>query len=672
MSEKNIQIDSNENKENILQRPEKSFLRKNLPIIGAVVGVVVVGIVIGLIPVYKSTSGPSTQIVDSTQSSIVPVQTSTSTSSFTPTTTTSSSTTTASTTSTTTTSTKTTTTTSTTTSTTTTSTTTITTSTTTTTIQTCIIKTDINSVYPSDYNSNSCPNNYFAEPNNLTLTDSYYFNYPVVQVIYCYGTKVSLQCPSNQVLKFLAVYYGIQPNTNTNFCRLGFVQHDACYWVPENIVRGCEGEQKCEIEVKDGLLGDPCKGSNNHQLFFQYQCIDLDKFDQINACSKNITKKSICSPLTPGAQNNFWCENEVQINCPSGLIRILCAFYGIDPNFKICPKGFYTGSPDTCYSSESQAYMETICNGRTSCRIANLDRNIPDYLKVCSGYQNILYAEWECVASLITTTTQAPSTVSTLPFCPFEQNLSGICVSEKFSPHVPVELVNSTSSYFGFPTVEYTLCQDSIMVLTCPTDLVIHIHTAYFGIQPNTSRSLCMSDSELPVCYTNTGYETILRACEAKSSCSLLATANTIAGVDLCPSHSKQLFVQYQCVDAIGWNKTISKCQVNADLPEICPAFNETENVLEQTWCEDSDMSIECLSGRIEVVCAFYGLHPSVAECGNLENINFKPVCYFESSFNYIDVLCSNQTKCEISDYSVFSDPCTHFQKAIYVQWKCV
>jgi hypothetical protein len=258
--------------------------------------------------------------------------------------------------------------------------------------------------------------------------------------------------------------------------------------------------------------------------------------------------------------------------------------------------------------------------------------------------------------------------------------VSGTCPSATFSPYVPTYSTNSTSTSFQYPIYLQTVCQNSRMIIACPTDQVIHIFSAYFGIQSGTTTTTCTTSSqEIPAaCYFLNAYNTIKATCESLSSCYLRATVNSMAGADLCPSYQKQLTVQYQCVDTAvlaNITKTVDACFPNTTAPLICPATTSygLSGVSAQTWCDGSSMSIQCASGKnIQILCAFYGLHPSLSAC-NVGFLSYQPVCYFKSSMATVNSTCNGLNSCVVGNFSsTFLDPCIDVDKALYVQWRCV
>jgi hypothetical protein len=147
-----------------------------------------------------------------------------------------------------------------------------------------------------------------------------------------------------------------------------------------------------------------------------------------------------------------------------------------------------------------------------------------------------------------------------------------------------------------------------------------------------------------------------------------------MAGADMCPRFSKQLTVQYQCVDAKVLANTISACNLNTVPPLICPAVSSYPHaVQEQTWCDGASMSLSCATGlRLQILCAFYGVHPTLNAC-NIEYLSYKPVCYFRSSMTTVNATCGGLNSCTIGNFtSTFLDPCQDVDKALYVQWRCI
>ena len=172
-------------------------------------------------------------------------------------------------------------------------------------------------------------------------------------------------------------------------------------------------------------------------------------------------------------------------------------------------------------------------------------------------------------------------------------------------------------------------------------------------------------------CYYPSVFNQINSTCEYQNTCSIRGTSNTFSVADPCPTFSKQLFIQYQCVDYYGLNSTINQCRKNKQVPPICPAINDTQLVRDATACdaENAPLTLSCKVGeKIEIVCAYYGLHPDIKKCILPTNV---PVCYFASSYNNVTSICTGQQSCSIQFLNTFADPCQGMDKALYVRWKC-
>lgn len=275
------------------------------------------------------------------------------------------------------------------------------------------------------------------------------------------------------------------------------------------------------------------------------------------------------------------------------------------------------------------------------------------------------------------------------PWCPYSQlPTNGTC--QQTSPYEPEFTSNSSQLYFGYPVATQVLCENARLVLVCSGDLVIHIYAAYYGVQQSTAvTSTCVQASDgLEInakCYVRQGFDVIEASCEGKSSCNLRVSTATMGGPDLCPTVSKQLFVQYQCVDPKVLDYVTSVCPRPPLTPPICPSIVVTTNsssttttttTHSQTWCDGESMSIVCPNNlNISIECAFYGLDPTLedAPCG-IGLLTYEPVCYLVSSMSRIDALCTGKSACSISDITDFfsdRDPCADLDKQLHVQWKC-
>lgn len=418
--------------------------------------------------------------------------------------------------------------------------------------------------------------------------------------------------------------------------------------------------------------GDPCLSQTNEQLLVQYQCVDSNSYDRISSCPLDKNVPSNC----PKIANNItieeftWCEpTTMQIVCPlRQVIRINCAFYGIDPYLKC--SGFTLGAPTSCYSTAAVNIINTACSGRRTCSVSGNPSFANTLRNVCPGYSNILYVQWECVSSTATTAQMQISTASTLPYCDLKIIPSGKCPTS--NPYVPAFLTDSTQKSFGYPISEIIACAGKI-VLNCPTNTVIHIYSAYYGIQSKTMTSQCLGTlTDIPeACYYQSTFDIISSNCEFQQTCSVTANSATLGGTDICPDYpQKQLFIQYQCVDNYGLNSTINKCPLNSELPPYCPA--KSSNLQESYFCSGQNITLSCTSNKnISISCGFYGIHPSYNYC-NTTSIASRPVCYFGDTLVILKNLCQGKFRCDLTDLSMFIDPCSGLTKVLYIQWECV
>jgi hypothetical protein len=505
-----------------------------------------------------------------------------------------------------------------------------------------------------------------------------------------------VRCPENQVIRVHSAYYGLQPYTNTDLCAKNPSNGPiSCYnlnTTKEFIIERCENRNICQILINTNNFGDPCNDFANKQFFIQYQCMDQPMYnDMILAqCALNDEVSSNCPILTNTSIQfeRLYCEGiDASITCPSDkVIKILCAWYGIDP-YKRCADGFYLGAPTSCFSKKSLDLVYSQCNNQESCTFSgSFETN--GFEKICKSYTNSLFIQWECVIrgqATTTTTISAALTSQTgsvdLPPCRSNAVIGACPSSLSFSSYVPQPLSNSTQTSFQYPILTQTVCQNSRMIIACPENMVIHVYSAYYGIQAQTTTTYCTpfpsGQPELPkACYFLNAFDTINSTCEYKSRCMLRATINSMSGVDLCPLFNKQLTVQYQCVDRYVLEQKINHCDLIKQAPSICPAVlsYSMQPVYEQVRCDGQIMTLECPSGKsIKVLCSFYGIHPSLNAC-NIQTLNYRPVCYFSSSSTVVNDACNNFQKCVLNNFSTLftRDPCADLDKALLVQWTCL
>ena len=114
-------------------------------------------------------------------------------------------------------------------------------------------------------------------------------------------------------------------------------------------------------------------------------------------------------------------------------------------------------------------------------------------------------------------------------------------------------------------------------------------------------------------CFRQETAEQIIGHCEKNNSCTILVTANNY-GDPCIGSPSKQMMIQFQCLDTLAYNK-VGKCSKNRSLKSICPILvnSFSKKYFERKSCEPASMSISCSPGKvISILCSFYGIDPNL------------------------------------------------------------
>lgn len=166
----------------------------------------------------------------------------------------------------------------------------------------------------------------------------------------------------------------------------------------------------------------------------------------------------------------------------------------------------------------------------------------------------MLLVQWQCISTTTTTTTSTTTTTkstSSNSCANTTISLNGKCPdTNSFSPYEPTYLTNSTSTSFGYPIYQEIVCENSVIVLKCPTNLVLHIYAAYYGVQTQTSTETCRNSTGLEsgtfptMCYIWEGFKIVNASCEYQNVCKLRVTTTILGGPDLYPSIGKQLLIQ--------------------------------------------------------------------------------------------------------------------------------
>ena len=172
-------------------------------------------------------------------------------------------------------------------------------------------------------------------------------------------------------------------------------------------------------------------------------------------------------------------------------------------------------------------------------------------------------------------------------------------------------LTLSSSYRFQYPVLQEVICTGSSFELRCPKSQRIHIISAYYGIQSDTSTACSTNPTPVGMCYRSSTVDSIISVCESNSTCKLLLTSSNFG--DPCIGQTyKQMLVKYQCLDPSTYT-TVSQCPKYTNLTSICPSLSSSGAQYEQKWCEPATMTITCSGGNvINIVCAFYGIDPVI------------------------------------------------------------
>ena len=197
-----------------------------------------------------------------------------------------------------------------------------------------------------------------------------------------------------------------------------------------------------------------------------------------------------------------------------------------------------------------------------------------------------------------TTTTPAQSQIISSSYtCPYN------------TPYVAQFLSLANWYSYGYLINQQIACSNSIINLVCPTNQFIHIYAAYFGIQAKTlSNCVTLSATSPTNCFNKAVFTTINSTCEYQNNCTIIATVSRLG--DPCFGNSKQLLIQYQCIDVNTIN-ILNQCPINTNTSSACPYLNDS-SIQEVQLCEPSIMTIQCTApSLIQIVCAYYGIDSS-------------------------------------------------------------
>ena len=140
---------------------------------------------------------------------------------------------------------------------------------------------------------------------------------------------------------------------------------------------------------------------------------------------------------------------------------------------------------------------------------------------------------------------------------------------------------------------------NSRLQIQCPTSQLIHVFSAYYGLQPATNTNYCAVNSYggPALCYRPNSFSIVASSCQGRNNCSLTITSSRFG--DLClPYTNNQLMVQYQCVDTAAYS-AISACPINSTALSICPALTDLSTQSARLWCDPDVMTIQCSAGQV-------------------------------------------------------------------------
>lgn len=80
--------------------------------------------------------------------------------------------------------------------------------------------------------------------------------------IVCEGDAMYLTCPTGKTLQIVSAIYG-RSESGDNVCPHNSIQTTSCSSTSSSAIvqSNCNGLQRCFIEAKNGLYGDPCQGT---------------------------------------------------------------------------------------------------------------------------------------------------------------------------------------------------------------------------------------------------------------------------------------------------------------------------------------------------------------------------------------------------------------------------
>ncbi|EDO35370.1 predicted protein, partial [Nematostella vectensis] len=213
---------------------------------------------------------------------------------------------------------------------------------------------------------------------NSVYGDPCYGTYKYIEVLYhcsylssalvfrlCENRQGTLRCPKGKVIVVAYANYG---RTAKGVCRHNSIKTTRCYSSKSKILirKACHGENKCALNARNSVYGDPCYGTYKY-IEVLYHCSRLDVFRL--------------------------CENrQGTLRCPKGKVIVVAyANYGRTAK-GVCRHNSIKTT--RCYSSKSKILIRKACHGENKCAL-NARNSV--YGDPCYGTYKYIEVLYHCV-----------------------------------------------------------------------------------------------------------------------------------------------------------------------------------------------------------------------------------------------------------------------------------
>ena len=105
-----------------------------------------------------------------------------------------------------------------------------------------------------------------------------------------------------------------------------------------------------------------------------------------------------------------------------------------------------------------------------------------------------------------------------------------------------------------------------------------------------------------------------------------------------------------------------------ASMLTTTPAYSNL-NLFNETVCEASEKTINCSSGVIKILNAFYGRVDNTTCCSGWSSDYCSNTACYSNKTEYFKGICDSQKTCTIQ--TSFEDPCFMNFKYVWVSWEC-